>query len=486
MSTASALQAFIRPIRTVLAAGASLRGPTPSTSTGKPPVVGTVPKDTPADLETPKESSRPPPSASHLEFFSAYYPEYVPGTIPPNFVLDYSFDSGLYLQRLVSALAGAHIPNRSPEVTLDEVTRAYFHAKQLDKSNIAWQPALVDIHHDATSQNVAKLCYAMLGTLYPAMMRTKTSSKRGSMSRTSHNVDTDLLSGAQRKHLYQLLKETREVTEADQRSRQFSNLSLAPSALSTSSWSSGAPTPAILGVQPHIIALIDGDGYIFNKELLLQGRQGGREAARLLATSIAESFNHRMDYRLSIYLFLNVAGTMGKLVASDLDTQFKFDVLRDFLSGFQAPPFNYVIDPGSGKERVDTKLKELFRVSLRAPDTECVVLGVSHDNGYLATIEGEVLFQSKIKLLNAGPDMVSEGFKNDFPHLPIIKVPELFEWHSYPRESAESRAARKLEREVRSDSDLRKKLGGAKRPENADDTGDGPPRAENFVPAQML
>ncbi|KAJ3541832.1 hypothetical protein NMY22_g3734 [Coprinellus aureogranulatus] len=456
MSTASALQAFIRPIRNALAAGASSKSPASSTLTVKYPVSranadNTSPTSTDlADLflqETEQYSQLSHPSFEHSSD--------VPGYILRPSLRYYTVDSGLYLQRLISAAAGAEIPEFAPEVTLDEVTRAYFEVHKHGYYT-KWNPTLSDINLDGGSvPNAAILCSLVLRALYPDMPDTAMIPKRRHTLNSIFNV-------------HPMVNQDSVSVDPSLRPKVISHLSLAQSALSTTSWSSGARTPAMLGVQPHIIALIDGDGYIFNKDLLLQGRQGGREAARLLATSIAESFNHRMDYRLSIYLFLNVAGTMGKLVASDLDTQFKFDVLRDFLSGFQAPPFNYVIDPGSGKERVDTKLKELFRVSLRAPDTECVVLGVSHDNGYLATIEGEVLFQSKIKLLNAGPDMVSERFKNDFPHLPIIKVPELFEWHSYPRESAESRAARKLEREVRSDND----------------TGDGPPRAENLVPAQ--
>lgn len=196
--------------------------------------------------------------------------------------------------------------------------------------------------------------------------------------------------------------------------------------------------------------------------------------ARHLANAVAEAFDHRLDYRLSVYLFMNRRGVMGKLVGRD-PAAYSYEILNDFLSGFQTPSYNYVIDPGPGKERVDTKIKgapgghwtcsrltcptvDLLKVSVRSPDTECVILGgtfghtspfylltclysVGNDSGYIPAIEAEILFQDRIKLLES--DMVLESFKRELPHLQTIAVPQLFEWRSYPREPQHEREARK-------------------------------------------
>lgn len=104
-----------------------------------------------------------------------------------------------------------------------------------------------------------------------------------------------------------------------------------------------------------MIALIDGDGYVFSEELILKGRDGGIEAATRIAESVSNFFDQRQDFRLSIYLFMNRRGLVGMLVGSA--RQYRYDLINEFLNGFQSPPFNYVIDPGPGKERVDAKLK---------------------------------------------------------------------------------------------------------------------------------
>jgi hypothetical protein len=123
-----------------------------------------------------------------------------------------------------------------------------------------------------------------------------------------------------------------------------------------------SPETALTLPQPHIIALIDGDGYVFKREILREGRSGGLKAAKLFAEAVSERFGRRLDYRLSIYLFMNDKGLLGKLVGTDhRRDSLSFATLRDFMYGFQVPPFNYVIGTGSGKEYVDSKLKGALR-----------------------------------------------------------------------------------------------------------------------------
>ena len=99
------------------------------------------------------------------------------------------------------------------------------------------------------------------------------------------------------------------------------------------------------------MCLIDGDGAIFLKSLVSQGREGGLKAARTLRDSIDASLSLETPSTVWIYAFMNKRGLTGPLGVSDI-------VMDEFISGFnQAEGRTFAIDIGYGKETADARVR---------------------------------------------------------------------------------------------------------------------------------
>ena len=108
-----------------------------------------------------------------------------------------------------------------------------------------------------------------------------------------------------------------------------------------------------------LLALIDGDGNIFQKELLKLGLHGGRQAAQLLTESITAYVRERDESgaraQLWVYLFFNMKGLLQTLVAHNICTADEFEA---FITGFnQSNPRFIINDVHSGKEAANVKIK---------------------------------------------------------------------------------------------------------------------------------
>ncbi|PVF95524.1 hypothetical protein CPB86DRAFT_572919 [Serendipita vermifera] len=176
------------------------------------------------------------------------------------------------------------------------------------------------------------------------------------------------------------------------------------------------------------ICLLDGDGCIFTEDLLRQGCEGGREAARRLLAGLTENL-HATCKRLPpnpqivVMVFSSRTGLEWALTRNGTCTAKEF---TDFLDGFvSAHPLISVIDVGSGKEAADTKLREYLNIYIKMPQTLKVYFGGGHDNGYygsLAAIQTMGL-QEKLVVLQSYSQMGAEIGKL---RLPVHKIDDLF------------------------------------------------------------
>ena len=104
---------------------------------------------------------------------------------------------------------------------------------------------------------------------------------------------------------------------------------------------------------------MDGDGAIFNPQLISQGQAGGHSAAQKLSDAITYHLmstigtNH---YQLWVYIFLNKRGLMDTLGrVGQLSAKTKFE---EFTLGFnQAAERFMMVDVGGAKEAADAKIK---------------------------------------------------------------------------------------------------------------------------------
>lgn len=106
----------------------------------------------------------------------------------------------------------------------------------------------------------------------------------------------------------------------------------------------------------RLVVLIDGDGAIFNLDLIAQGQEGGHQAASILSNGIAECLPNQRRHQLWVYVFLNKRG-LSDVLGRISQHQAKL-MLDDFMIGFNQSAERFIMaDVGGAKEAADAKIK---------------------------------------------------------------------------------------------------------------------------------
>ena len=109
-----------------------------------------------------------------------------------------------------------------------------------------------------------------------------------------------------------------------------------------------------------VLVLIDGDGTIFDDNLIAKGEAGGKEAAGLLWNALTSDVHRRIpnlgsDYKVVARIYANLKG-LGEACnrAGILEHPM---LIEDFARGFTGSKqlFDFV-DVGTGKDRADDKI----------------------------------------------------------------------------------------------------------------------------------
>ncbi|KAL8711232.1 MAG: hypothetical protein Q9220_004377 [cf. Caloplaca sp. 1 TL-2023] len=167
-----------------------------------------------------------------------------------------------------------------------------------------------------------------------------------------------------------------------------------------------------------VLVLIDadGDGYVFREEFLNRNEEGGRLAADKLLEAVK---HHLKDLGLDVdttnilvRAYANVKG-LGKACVKNKWMSPSAE-LTSFASGFTGrhPLFDFV-NVGAGKERADHKIRSCFEFYVTNMQCKHVVLGVSHDSGYVPFLEsfvGDGSLQDRVSLLHG--HQVNSGIRN--------------------------------------------------------------------------
>jgi hypothetical protein len=110
---------------------------------------------------------------------------------------------------------------------------------------------------------------------------------------------------------------------------------------------------------PLILCVINGDENVFSQSLMVQGQQGGRQAAQALTKAIAEyltSEEIQVFGRLSFWItvYYNKRNLVDLLAENNICTAEQFEA---FISGFsQTSPRFSMVDAGFGKGAVVAKV----------------------------------------------------------------------------------------------------------------------------------
>ncbi|KAK3986423.1 hypothetical protein QBC44DRAFT_333188 [Cladorrhinum sp. PSN332] len=183
---------------------------------------------------------------------------------------------------------------------------------------------------------------------------------------------------------------------------------------------------------PFAFVVIDGDGAVFQEELIAKGEEGGGQAAHLLHNQLREFFSdHPLLSTIDtiiVHVVLSVEGLSRALNNSGVLPVTDHAALAKFGRGFcRAQPLFSFTDVGYGKEQADHKVRKLFEVMEKNIQCRCLILGGCHDNGYATFLES-FRGNSKICLLETTPpaaDFKKLNFKR-------INLPEVFRGEPVP------------------------------------------------------
>lgn len=140
----------------------------------------------------------------------------------------------------------------------------------------------------------------------------------------------------------------------------------------------------------YILALLDGDGMVFTKDLLMKGEKGGKEAATLLHAALSDfvstNLAHLDSVRIVVRIYADTSTLTDNLVkCKEIDKAANF---QDFIRGFNSTKLLFdFIDAGTRDDAAGDKLSENMRVSLYDCHCHAVLLGCSHNDDYAQVVE---------------------------------------------------------------------------------------------------
>lgn len=140
---------------------------------------------------------------------------------------------------------------------------------------------------------------------------------------------------------------------------------------------------------PFVLVLIDGDGYVFDDDLVSSGAEGGERAAHLLSQAVKDSVHHRPgleNCRVMVRIYCNLSGLSRTLSRVKLAGPEKRS-LAPFVANFNRSNelFDFV-DAGELKENADYKIRAMFRLFESNASCKHIFFAGCHDVGYISEL----------------------------------------------------------------------------------------------------
>ncbi|KAH7109140.1 hypothetical protein EDB81DRAFT_834566 [Dactylonectria macrodidyma] len=139
---------------------------------------------------------------------------------------------------------------------------------------------------------------------------------------------------------------------------------------------------------PFALVIVDGDGYVFDESLILEGEEGGIRAAKQLNDTIKASLRRKglEGCEVVVRVYANLVGLSKHLNKNGLCGAEKRS-LAPFIAGFNRfHGLTDFVDAGELKENADHKIKAMLR--LYADNAQCkhIYFAACHDVGYVADL----------------------------------------------------------------------------------------------------
>ncbi|KAK0666922.1 hypothetical protein QBC41DRAFT_145098 [Cercophora samala] len=178
--------------------------------------------------------------------------------------------------------------------------------------------------------------------------------------------------------------------------------------------------------------IIDGDGAVFDEELIALGEEGGKKAAHELHAKLKEHMQEECDLHnidnIFVHVVLNAQGLSSALVQSGTLPTADYGAVGKFGRGFcRAQPLFSFTDVGGGKEQADHKVRKLFEMMEKNIQCKFLALAGCHDNGYATFLES-YRNNPKIRLLETTP--AAADFRNC--NFDRFSIPTVFRSESVP------------------------------------------------------
>ncbi|KAF1967128.1 hypothetical protein BU23DRAFT_543353 [Bimuria novae-zelandiae CBS 107.79] len=177
---------------------------------------------------------------------------------------------------------------------------------------------------------------------------------------------------------------------------------------------------------PYVLVLIDGNGYVFNDELVKDKEEGGMRAARMLNDVVEKLLREQPQARdarviARVYADItNVSKQLAKMKVIGLEKR----SLMPFAAGFTRALGGFDFMDSLDEEGTRFKIRETFKFA--AEDTACshILFAACHDTNYLPQLVPYNGLQNKITLIQGA------GFDTEFYQLglTVAQFPTIFRW----------------------------------------------------------
>ncbi|KAH7366935.1 hypothetical protein B0T11DRAFT_49179 [Plectosphaerella cucumerina] len=140
---------------------------------------------------------------------------------------------------------------------------------------------------------------------------------------------------------------------------------------------------------PFVLVLVDGDGYVFNEDLVGRGPDAGSTAAQVLNDAVRASLRKKgLEHcQVMVRIYANVAGLSKALNKAGGSVGAEKRSLAPFIASFnRSYGLTEFVDAGELKENADFKLRALL--SLYAENGQCkhIYFAACHDVGYISDL----------------------------------------------------------------------------------------------------
>ncbi|CAO2656000.1 Nn.00g048030.m01.CDS01 [Neocucurbitaria sp. VM-36] len=196
-----------------------------------------------------------------------------------------------------------------------------------------------------------------------------------------------------------------------------------------------AEVPTIARAQknrnPYVLVLVDGNGYIFNDELIREKEEGGMHAARMLNDAVEkylqQSVPEARTSRVIVRIYADLTN-LSKQLAKSKVTGLEKRSIAPFSAAFTRAIslFDFV----DALDEEGTKFKIREQLNLASEDTACshILYAACHDSAYLSQLVPLSGERDKITLVQGA------GWNPEFHqfNLNITQFPTVFRWSGLP------------------------------------------------------